>query len=104
MMTLRVAGASAPARPKNPQPPPMSFTHPTGSTDEGIGGEEKNMLSLAGKSLADKTLADKTMVVIGGSRGVGRRIVEAGIGHGARVLAVARAEAALRQLAREVRG
>ena len=44
------------------------------------------------------------MVVIGGSRGVGRRIVEAGIRNGARVLAVARQEAPLRQLAREVSG
>lgn len=32
----------------------------------------------------------KTMVVVGGSRGVGRRIVEAAAGNGVRVLAVAR--------------
>jgi NAD(P)-dependent dehydrogenase (short-subunit alcohol dehydrogenase family) len=44
------------------------------------------------------------MVVIGGSRGVGRRIVEAGIGNGARVLAVARREGPLLQLAQEVAG
>jgi NAD(P)-dependent dehydrogenase (short-subunit alcohol dehydrogenase family) len=44
------------------------------------------------------------MVVIGGSRGVGRRIVEAGIRNGARVLAVARQEESLRQLAREAAG
>ena len=44
------------------------------------------------------------MVVIGGSRGVGRRIVEAGIRNGAHVLAVAREEAPLRQLAQEVSG
>jgi NAD(P)-dependent dehydrogenase (short-subunit alcohol dehydrogenase family) len=44
------------------------------------------------------------MVVIGGSRGVGRRIVEAGIRNGARVLAVARQEGPLRQLAQEVPG
>ncbi len=50
------------------------------------------------------SLTGKTMVVIGGSRGVGRRIVEAGIGNGARVLAVARQEVTLRQLAREVPG
>ena len=50
------------------------------------------------------SLRDKNMVVIGGSRGVGRRIVEAGIRHGARVLAVARQEGPLRQLAQEVRG
>jgi NAD(P)-dependent dehydrogenase (short-subunit alcohol dehydrogenase family) len=49
-------------------------------------------------------LTGKKMVVIGGSRGVGRQIVEAGIRHGARVLAVARQEGSLRQLAREVSG
>ena len=38
-------------------------------------------------------LTGKNMVVIGGSRGVGRRIVEAGLRNGARVLAVARQEA-----------
>lgn len=42
--------------------------------------------------------------MIGGSRGVGRQIVEAGIGNGARVLAVARHEAPLRQLAQKVPG
>jgi len=42
----------------------------------------------------------KNVVVIGGSRGVGRRIVEAAIRNGARVLAVARREAPLRQLAK----
>lgn len=47
-------------------------------------------------------LTGKNMVVIGGSRGVGRRIVEAAIRNGARVLAVARQEGALRQLAQEV--
>src|SRR5215467_1357267 len=56
--------------------------------------QEDNMLSLAGK----------TMVVIGGSRGVGRQIVEAGIRNGARVLAVARDEGRLARLAREVPG
>lgn len=50
------------------------------------------------------SLRDKNMVVIGGSRGVGRRIVEAGVREGARVLAVARQEESLRQLAREVPG
>ena len=49
-------------------------------------------------------LTGKNMVVIGGSRGVGRRIVEAAIGNGARVLAVARQERALRQLADEMPG
>jgi NAD(P)-dependent dehydrogenase (short-subunit alcohol dehydrogenase family) len=47
-------------------------------------------------------LTDKNLVVIGGSRGVGRRIVEAGASNGARVLAVARQEGPLRQLAREI--
>jgi NAD(P)-dependent dehydrogenase (short-subunit alcohol dehydrogenase family) len=49
-------------------------------------------------------LSDKNMVVIGGSRGVGRRIVEAGIRNGARVLAVARREVPLRRLAQEIPG
>lgn len=43
-------------------------------------------------------LTDKTIVVIGGSRGVGRRIVEAGLENGARVVAVARGEGPLRRL------
>lgn len=46
-------------------------------------------------------LAGKTMVVIGGSRGVGRQIVQAGIRDGARTPAVARQEGPLRQLAKE---
>ncbi|MFB9266663.1 SDR family NAD(P)-dependent oxidoreductase [Bradyrhizobium erythrophlei] len=50
------------------------------------------------------SLKGKTMVVIGGSRGVGRRIVEAAHGKGAHTLAVARDAAALRQLARDVPG
>jgi NAD(P)-dependent dehydrogenase (short-subunit alcohol dehydrogenase family) len=50
------------------------------------------------------SLTGRNMVVIGGSRGVGRRIVEAGIRNGARVLAVARQESSLRQLAGEVSG
>src|SRR5215468_1875133 len=49
-------------------------------------------------------LMGKTMVVIGGSGGVGREIVEHGVRNGARVLAVARHEAGLRQLAVDVRG
>jgi len=49
-------------------------------------------------------LTDKHVVVIGGSRGVGRRIVEAAIGNGACTLAVARQEGPLRLLAREVAG
>src|SRR5882724_654477 len=50
------------------------------------------------------SLRDKNVVVIGGSRGVGRRIVEACIHNGARVLAVARREGSIRQLAQEVSG
>lgn len=49
-------------------------------------------------------LTDKKMVVIGGSRGVGRQIAAAGIRNGAQVLAVARQEGPLRQLAQEVSG
>jgi NAD(P)-dependent dehydrogenase (short-subunit alcohol dehydrogenase family) len=49
-------------------------------------------------------LTGKTMVVIGGSRGVGRRTTEAAAREGAHVLAVARQEALLRQLAQEVPG
>ncbi|RUL72187.1 SDR family oxidoreductase [Dyella choica] len=49
-------------------------------------------------------LKGKNMVVIGGSGGVGRRIVESGIRNGAAVLAVARKEEALRQLVKDVGG
>jgi len=49
-------------------------------------------------------LTGKNVVVIGGSRGVGRRIVEGAAGNGARVLAVARQEGPLRQLSQEVSG
>jgi len=49
-------------------------------------------------------LTGKNVVVIGGSRGVGRRIVEAANRNGARVLAVARQEGPLRQLAQELAG
>src|SRR5262249_61902787 len=48
-------------------------------------------------------LTGKNVVVIGGSRGLGRRVVEAAIRNGARVLAVGRQEIPLRQLAKEVR-
>jgi len=46
----------------------------------------------------------KNIVVIGGSRGVGRRIVETAIRSGARVLAVARQAGPLQALEREVPG
>jgi NAD(P)-dependent dehydrogenase (short-subunit alcohol dehydrogenase family) len=49
-------------------------------------------------------LTGKHVVVIGGSRGIGRRVVESAIRNGARVLAVARQEIPLRQLAKEVPG
>jgi NAD(P)-dependent dehydrogenase (short-subunit alcohol dehydrogenase family) len=49
-------------------------------------------------------LTGKNIIVIGGSRGVGRRIVESAVRSGARVLAVARQETTLRQLAQEVPG
>jgi NAD(P)-dependent dehydrogenase (short-subunit alcohol dehydrogenase family) len=64
-------------------------------TDKGSDNNgEDPMLSLTGKN----------MVVIGGSRGVGRRVVEAATRNGAHVLAVARQEGPLRQLANEVPG
>ena len=50
------------------------------------------------------SLTGKKVVVIGGSRGVGRQIVEGAIRNDARVLAVARQERPLRQLAQEVPG
>jgi NAD(P)-dependent dehydrogenase (short-subunit alcohol dehydrogenase family) len=59
------------------------------------GAKEDNMLSML-------PLTGKHVVVIGGSRGVGRRVVEAASRNGARVLAVARQERALRLLAKEV--
>lgn len=49
-------------------------------------------------------LTGRNVVVIGGSRGVGRRIVEATVHSGARVLAVARQQGPLRQLAQVVSG
>ena len=49
-------------------------------------------------------LTGNNMVVIGGSRGVGRRIAEAGSRSGARVVAVARQQERLRRLAEEVPG
>jgi len=49
-------------------------------------------------------LTGKNIVVVGGSRGVGRRVVEMAVGKDARVLAVARQEGPLRQLAQEVPG
>ena len=49
-------------------------------------------------------LTGKNMVVVGGSRGVGRRIVEEAHSNGARVLDVARREGPLRQLAEETSG
>jgi NAD(P)-dependent dehydrogenase (short-subunit alcohol dehydrogenase family) len=49
-------------------------------------------------------LTGKNVVVIGGSRGVGRRVVEGAARDGAHVLAVARQQAPLRQLAEAVPG
>ena len=49
-------------------------------------------------------LTGKKIVVIGGSRGVGRRVMEVAICNGARAIAVARQEGPLRQLAQEVPG
>jgi NAD(P)-dependent dehydrogenase (short-subunit alcohol dehydrogenase family) len=76
----------------------MSFRGYAGFTNEGDvdrpdTGRNK-MLPLTGKNV----------VVLGASRGVGRRIVEAARRDGARVLAVARHEGPLRQLAQEIPG
>ncbi|RWB33776.1 MAG: SDR family oxidoreductase [Mesorhizobium sp.] len=50
------------------------------------------------------SLQGQNVVVIGGSRGVGRSIVEAALGEGATVLAVARGTEALKELSRETSG
>jgi NAD(P)-dependent dehydrogenase (short-subunit alcohol dehydrogenase family) len=50
------------------------------------------------------SLAGKKVVVIGGSRAVGRQIARATARNTARVLAVAREEGPLRPLAKEVPG
>ena len=49
-------------------------------------------------------LHDKNVVVIGGSKGVGRSIVAAAYAEGARVLAVARQEQPLKQLTAQFPG
>src|SRR2546421_13104351 len=49
-------------------------------------------------------LRGKNVVIIGGSRGLGKTIVAATHAEGARVLAVARREKSLRQLAAEIPG
>jgi NAD(P)-dependent dehydrogenase (short-subunit alcohol dehydrogenase family) len=51
-----------------------------------------------------QALTGKDVIVIGASRGIGRRIVETAVGHGARVLAVARQETALRRMEQEISG
>lgn len=48
-----------------------------------------------------RSLQGQNVVVVGGSRGVGRAIVEAALGEGATVLAVARGAAALKELSWE---
>lgn len=50
------------------------------------------------------SLQGQNVVVVGGSRGVGRSIVEAALGEGATVLAVARGEPSLAKLAKDVGG
>jgi NAD(P)-dependent dehydrogenase (short-subunit alcohol dehydrogenase family) len=49
-------------------------------------------------------LRDKNVVIIGGSRGIGKTIVAAAHAEGARVLAVARREQSLKQLAADIPG
>jgi len=51
-----------------------------------------------------RSLQGQNVVVVGGSRGVGRSIVEAALGEGATVLAVARGAAALKELSWETSG
>jgi NAD(P)-dependent dehydrogenase (short-subunit alcohol dehydrogenase family) len=51
-----------------------------------------------------RSLQGQNVVVVGGSRGVGRSIVEAALGEGATVLAVARGAAALKELSWEKPG
>ncbi|CAN7201257.1 SDR family NAD(P)-dependent oxidoreductase [Mesorhizobium caraganae] len=51
-----------------------------------------------------RSLQGLNVVVVGGSRGVGRSIVEASLGEGATVLAVARGAAALKELSWETSG
>ncbi|GLQ82847.1 hypothetical protein GCM10007881_63700 [Mesorhizobium huakuii] len=48
-----------------------------------------------------RSLHGQNVVVVGGSRGVGRSIVEAALGEGANVLAVARGAEALKELSWE---
>jgi NAD(P)-dependent dehydrogenase (short-subunit alcohol dehydrogenase family) len=50
------------------------------------------------------SLQGQNVVVVGGSRGVGRSIVEVALGEGATVLAVARGAAALKELSQEISG
>jgi NAD(P)-dependent dehydrogenase (short-subunit alcohol dehydrogenase family) len=51
-----------------------------------------------------RSLRGKNVIVIGGSRGLGKAIVATTHAEGARVLAVARREQSLRQLAAEIPG
>ena len=51
-----------------------------------------------------QSLKGQNVLVVGGSRGVGRSIVEAALGEGATVLAVARGAEALKELAWEASG
>nr|WP_292601496.1 SDR family NAD(P)-dependent oxidoreductase [Mesorhizobium sp.] len=48
-----------------------------------------------------RLLQGQNVIVVGGSRGVGRSIAEAALSEGATVLAVARSEQTLADLARE---
>jgi NAD(P)-dependent dehydrogenase (short-subunit alcohol dehydrogenase family) len=95
MVPRRLSRKASPMAGKKFRQAPMSFSpHPGLTHESSTTDQEDKMLSLTGKN----------MVVIGGSRGVGWRIVDAAHRNGARVLAVARQEAQLRQLAEDVPG
>lgn len=64
----------------------------------------RSVASLSSKMSSAATLSGKKVVVIGGSRGLGRVIVEAVHAEGARVLAVARNEEELAQVTGDLAG
>jgi NAD(P)-dependent dehydrogenase (short-subunit alcohol dehydrogenase family) len=83
---------------------PMSFGRDGGLKDETVIPTRKENVMKPHEPDAMLPLTGKKMVVIGGSRGVGRRIAQIGRSNGARVLAVARQRGPLRQLVDEIPG